>query len=280
MQFLELIVLAVVQGLTEFLPISSSAHLILVPILTGWQDQGLAFDLAVHLGTLVAVVGYFRRDLLAMTHGFWHHGLQEPRYWFGFRQTLPYSDAIFHGRLTWFVILATLPAVIFGVLIKEAVETVLRGPLIIAATTIVFGLLLGLSTRWGTQSQSITRISLAQALMIGMAQAIALIPGTSRSGITLTAGLFLGLDKTSAARFSFLLSIPITAAAILLKTKDLLESPLPVPWIELGTAALLAAVSAYVAIHFFLQLLNRLSLDIFVVYRLILGTVLLVIFWP
>ncbi len=280
MQLLELFVLAIVQGITEFLPISSSAHLILVPILTGWPDQGLAFDLATHLGSLIAVMIYFRKDLLMIIQGFWRHGLLEPRFWFTRPQARPFSDEILAARLGWFVILGTIPAILFGLLVKDAVETLLRGPLVIATTTVAFGLLLGVADRIGHKSRDLSRISLLNALIIGIFQAISLIPGTSRSGITLTAGLFLGFDRQSAARFSFLLSIPITAAAILLKTRDLLKSADSVPWTELGIAALLSALSAYLAIHFFLTLLNRISLDVFVIYRVLLGMILFWVFWP
>jgi len=264
MDWLQIVVLALVQGITEFLPVSSSAHLILVPVLTGWPDQGLAFDVAVHLGTLSAVVWYFRHTLGRIARD-WLASLRQ-------------RQAVGESGLAWAVIVGTLPAVIVGGLFKDFIEAYLRGPLVIAATTIVFGLLLGWADLHGRRSRSEYSLTLRDVLLIGLAQALALIPGTSRSGITITAGLLLGLTRDAAARFSFLLAIPIILAAGILETRDLIASPAAVDWGALVTGAVLSGVSAYLCIHYFLKLLDRLGMMPFVAYRLVLGTLLLILF--
>ncbi len=264
MDWLQIVVLALVQGITEFLPVSSSAHLILVPVLTGWPDQGLAFDVAVHLGTLAAVVAYFRHTLGRVARD-WLASLHQRR-------------AVGESGLAWAVIVGTVPAVIFGGLFKDFIEENLRGPLVIAATTIVFGLLLGWADVHGRRARSEYSLTLRDVLLIGLAQALALIPGTSRSGITITAGLMLGLTRDAAARFSFLLSIPIILAAGTLKARDLIASPAAVDWAALGAGTVLSGVSAYLCIHYFLKLLDRLGMMPFVVYRLLLGALLLILF--
>lgn len=263
MDSLHLVALALVQGITEFLPISSSAHLILVPKLTGWPDQGLAFDVAMHVGTLTAVLLYFRREIGAMLIA-----------WLG---SLAGRGLNRDARLAWLVILATLPVVVAGVAFKDLVETTLRSALVIAATTIGFGLLLGWADWRGTRESDEYALGWRGALAVGLAQALALVPGTSRSGITITAGLMLGLTGPAAARFSFLLSIPATAGSGVLLTRDLLAEPVAAPWLQLGLAALLAAVSAYLCIHGLLRLLRHGGLWVFVLYRLVLGTLLLIL---
>ena len=265
MDIVPIIVLALVQGLTEFLPISSSAHLILVPHLAGWPDQGLAFDVAVHVGTLAAVVGYFRKELATMT-----------RDWFA---SLAQRRTVGDSRLAWAVIVGTIPAGLAGVLGKGFIETHLRAPLLIAATTIGFGLLLWWADAKGKRSRNEDSLSLRDAALIGLMQALALIPGTSRSGITLTAALFLGLRREAAARFSFLLSIPLILAAGLLEIRDLSAAPGPVAWDALAWGAALSALSAYLCIHAFLKLLDRVGMTPFIVYRLALGIFLFWFFW-
>lgn len=263
MTWVQLLVLALVQGITEFLPISSSAHLILVPVIFGWPDQGLAFDVAVHVGTLLAVIVYFRRDVfgvaggtLAMLAG---RGIN--------------ADA----RLGLLVALGTVPAGIAGLVAGDLIETYLRSPLVIAATTIVFGLVLWWAdTRRGERDTA--EITWRDGLWIGLAQAIALIPGTSRSGVTMTAALMLGLSREAAARFSFLLAIPIILLAGLVKTVDLVTGTAPVDWGAIVGGAALSAVSAYACIHLFLAAINRLGFAPFVLYRLVLGIVLIVLF--
>ena len=255
--------LAVVQGLTEFLPISSSAHLILVPVLLGWEDQGLAFDVAVHLGSLAAVATYFRRDIVQLF-----------RAWL---QQVVRGEASHESRLAWGIIIATLPICVLGVLLKSPVELYLRSPWVIGLSTLGFGLLLGWVALRPAGGRELTQVTLRDALIIGFAQVLALIPGTSRAGITLTAGCALGLSYQAAARFSFLLSIPTILAASLLATKDLLEQAGPVDWSTLGWGFVLSALSAYACIHVFLQLLQRIGLMPFVIYRVVLGCGLLLL---
>lgn len=252
-------VLALLQGLTEFLPISSSAHLVIPSLMLGWRDQGLAFDVAVHVGTLSAVVLYFRRDLAALARALWL-GLRERRPNEGCRQVL-------------FLAVATVPVVVTGFLLNDVIEQHLRTLPVIAATTLVFGLALGLADR--VARRGIQRdLTLPIALATGLAQAIAPVPGVSRSGVTITAGLLLGLGHQRAARFSFLLSIPVIAGAGLLKGRDLLLLETPVPWLQLLLAAALAGVTAYACIATFLRLIDRVGLMPFVYYRIALALVL------
>ena len=199
MTLVQIIVLALIQGLTEFLPVSSSAHLILGAHLFQWPDQGLVFDVATHFGTLLAVLFYFRADLKNMA-----------QVWFRTSRTETEQQ---NRQLGLYLAIASVPALLVGYLAHDMVESYLRDLRVIAWATIGFGLLLWLADAMGSQRHSIRDITLARAVMIGLAQCLALIPGTSRSGITMTAGRFLGLDRDSAARFSFLLSIPIIAAA-------------------------------------------------------------------
>ena len=264
MDTMQVFILAVVQGLTEFLPISSSAHLILVPVILQWPDQGLVFDVAVHVGSLSAVMFYFRHEVANMTTA-----------WFGSVLQRQHNR---DSRLAWWVILGTVPAVLFGLLFKDVIETDLRSPLVIAWATIGFGVLLGVADKIQKHTRDEYSMSWKDVLVVGLFQALALIPGTSRSGITMTAGLFLGLNRDAAARFSFLLSIPLIIASGLFKTRDLIESKIPVEWGLLALAVALSAISAWVCIHFFLQLINRVGMMPFVVYRLLLGVLLLYLF--
>ncbi|HFC54353.1 MAG TPA: undecaprenyl-diphosphate phosphatase [Gammaproteobacteria bacterium] len=264
MDLIQIVVLALLQGLTEFLPISSSAHLILVPVLTGWQDQGLAFDVAVHIGTLVAVVWYFREELMVMA-----------REW---GVSLAGGESTPNSRLAWGVLLGTVPAGLAGLLFKDFIETGLRSPLVIATTTVLFGLLLWWADTRGRRERDEYSLGWLDVLLIGCAQALALIPGTSRSGITMTAALMLGLTREGAARFSFLLSIPIILLAGGLKTLDLLRMDAPVDWLALILGTLLSALSAYLCVHWFLKLLERVGMTPFVIYRLLLGLFLFYIF--
>jgi len=258
------IALALLQGLTEFLPISSSAHLILVPRLLGWADQGLAFDVAVHVGTLAAVTLYFRKDLTRMILA-----------WIGsLRGARPTADS----RLAWGVILATVPLGLAGLLLKSIVETELRSPLVIAWATLLFGVLLWwVYSRFGSD-RSEYALKMKEMLFIGCAQALALIPGTSRSGITITAGLMLGLSPRAAARFSFLLSIPAIVLPGGLHLVGLREQTARVPWLGMVTGTLVSAIAAYACIHYFLALLERIGMVPFVLYRLALGAGLLYLF--
>ncbi|MEO0443374.1 MAG: undecaprenyl-diphosphate phosphatase [Pseudomonadota bacterium] len=263
MEFLHIIVLALIQGITEFLPISSSGHLLLPAALLGWPEQGLAFDIAVHVGTLTAVVVYFRQDMIAML-----------TQWFG---SLRGQGHTANSRLAWFILLATGPAALFGLLLGDLIEAYLRTTLVIAITTIGFGLLLGWADRWRHHKPiELTHMTISLALIIGCAQALALIPGTSRSGITITAALFCGFSRDAAARFSFLLAIPIILLSGGYKALQLLALP-QVNWGDLLWGAILSAVSAFLCIHYFLRFINQIGMMPFVIYRLILGGILL--FW-
>ncbi|MCP5015211.1 MAG: undecaprenyl-diphosphate phosphatase [Ketobacter sp.] len=257
---LQALVLAIIQGLTEFLPVSSSAHLILPSQVLGWPDQGQAFDVAVHLGTLMAVVTYFNHDIRRMLGGM-VTGVQTR----SMNQDL---------NLAFAVIIGTIPAVIFGGLFSDFIEMNMRTSFVIACTTVVFGLLLWASDKQGNGRLELDRMTLTIALVIGLAQAIALIPGTSRSGITMTAALFLGFSRVASARFSMLLSIPIIVAAGTLETAKLAVSGQEVPWNLMVLGILASAISAFLCIHVFLSLLERIGMTPFVVYRLLLGAAL------
>lgn len=265
MDLLQLFVLSLVQGLTEFLPISSSAHLILVPVLTPWKDQGLAFDVAVHVGTLLAVVIYFSQDLKHMIID-----------WLStFRGNPMTADA----RLAWAVLWGTVPAGIAGWLFDDFVESYLRSPLVIAATTFGFGGLLWWADVRGQGTRDEHEMTWKDIVVIGFAQALALIPGTSRSGVTITAGLAMGLTRKGAARFSFLLSIPVILLAGGYHIFKLIRLPEQSDWGVLLGGVIISGISAYFCIHFFLALLDRIGMLPFVLYRLVLGVFLFVLFW-
>lgn len=265
MDWIQVTWLAVLQGLTEFLPISSSAHLILLPKINGWGDQGLAFDVAVHVGTLTAVVSYFRHELLVLSRD-WSASLLR-------RQNVGES------RLAWAVLLGTIPVGLAGLLFKDLVETELRSPLVIAAATIGFGALLWWADRYGQRRRDEHQLNWKDVLVIGLAQACALIPGTSRSGATMTAGLIMGLSRSAAARFSFLLSIPVIVLAGGLNGLELLQAPGPVDWQALLAGTVISALSAYLCIHLFLRLLERIGMLPFVIYRFLLGALLLFLYY-
>lgn len=253
------VILALVQGITEFLPISSSAHLILPGRLLGWPDQGIVFDIAVHLGSLLAVLYYFRRDCLALATGSLH-AVAERRW---------NEDA----RLVLYLAVATLPVGLVGILLKDWVAGELRSIQVIAFTTIGFGLLLAAADRRRGEG----RLSLATALWVGCAQVLAIVPGTSRSGITMTAGLFCGLSREQAARFSFLLSIPVILAASLLAGKEAWEIGADVSLETLALGTVVSALTAYATIRLFLDWVQRVGFMPFVVYRCGLGVVLLAV---
>jgi len=265
MDWLQIIILALIQGLTEFLPISSSAHLILPAQLLGWQDQGNSFDVALHVGTLTAVVVYFRHEVMAMTQSFFRSG---------FSKNME-RDA----KLAWAVIWGTVPVGLVGLIFSvfDIVDLYLRSIPVIATTTIVFALLL-----WWIEKRAVARrdeydIGIKDIMVVGIAQAMALVPGTSRSGATMMAGLWLGLSRSAAARFSFLLSIPVIVLSGGLTTLKLIQQPQAVHWGELLAGFSIAAVSAFTCIHFFLKLIDKIGMMPFVWYRLALGAVLLTI---
>ncbi len=256
--------LALLQGLTEFLPISSSAHLILLPLLNGWKDQGLAFDVAVHIGSLTAVVWYFRKELITMSKDWGCSVVQR--------------QSVGESRLAWAVLLGTIPVGLAGLIFHDFISTQLRSPLVIAATTIGFGVLLGWVDWKAKQSRNEHSLTWGDVAFVGVAQAIALIPGTSRSGITMTAGLMLGLERAAAARFSFLLSIPVIVLSGGLETVKLIKLGEAVDWMNLLTATVLSALAAYLCIHVFLKVVSKMGMWPFVVYRLALGAGLLYLF--
>lgn len=259
METFQIIVLALIQGLTEYLPISSSAHLILPSQILGWPDQGLAFDVAVHGGSLLAVTTYFHRDLRAIATGTLTQCVQ--------RQSNP------EGRLGFYLMFATIPVGLAGLLLDDFIETHLRSTFVIATTTIVFGLLLALADKTGARNLGMAQLTLRITLVIGFAQALALIPGTSRSGITITAALAMGLDRESAARFSFLLAVPVIILSGGYKALQL-ASEASVAWQEIALGFLVSAITAFACIHFFLALVKKIGMMPFVWYRMILGLVL------
>ncbi len=264
MEWLHIIVLSLVQGITEFLPISSSAHLILAPYILAWSDQGLSFDIAVHVGTLIAVVTYFRAELRDMLLA-------------GFNVRQPGNhrrDAV----LGFKIILATIPALLVGAVFHDFIASDLRNPYVIIATTIGFGLLLLAANREHIDARDEYNIGYLVAMLVGLAQTLAFIPGTSRSGITMTAAVMLGMSKAGAARLSFLLSIPVILAGGLYKTYLLAQSGQTVMWGSLFFGVLFSAVSAFICIHWFLGFIQKFSFTPFVIYRLLLGAVLLFIF--
>ena len=252
--------LALVQGLTEFLPISSSAHLVIPSLILEWPDQGLAFDVAVHLGTLLAVILYYRHDLYKIAVA-----------WFG---SLVGGESGADSRMVWYLLVATIPVCLMGLFGGHAIESHARNLPVIATTTLVFGLLLGLADRHARRTPGSRSLDLRVAMLIGVAQAIAPIPGVSRSGITITAALLLNMSRQEAARFSFLLSIPVIAGAGLLKGMELAEGSVPVDWSLMATAALLSGVTAFLCIALFLRLLDRVGLMPFVYYRIVLAALL------
>jgi undecaprenyl-diphosphatase len=259
---IQTIVLSLVQGLSEFLPISSSAHLILVPKLTDWPDQGLAFDVVVHMGTLSAVVFYYRAILKILIHDFFYSVIKV--------QTIGQSS------LAWGVLLGTIPVGLAGLLFKDFIEVNLRSTEIIAYATLVFGVLLGFSSWVNTRGNyTIESLNWIDVSFIGMMQSLALIPGTSRSGITITAGLLIGLSRKMSIQFAFLLSIPVITLSALLMMLDLYQQPQLVDWSMLILGFVLAAVSAYLTVVFFIKLLDTIGLMPFVIYRIILGVLLL-----
>jgi undecaprenyl-diphosphatase len=257
--FLQAVVLGVVQGLTEFLPVSSSGHLILVPHVFGWPDQGQAFDAVTHIGTLAALVAYFRSELVDLVTG------------------------KLSRRLTMVLIVATIPGGLAGLFFGKAIEANLRSPLLIAGTTAFWGVMMWLADARAraaahTARDPLEHVNWGRGLAVGAAQAVALIPGTSRSGITITTGIFAGLDRATAARFSFLLGIPITAAAGGYKLLQLTRTGVPSEEVgPLIVAVVAAFLSGWLAVWFLVGYVRRRSLTPFVIYRLALSVVIVLL---
>ena len=263
MDFLQAVCLALIQGITEFLPISSSAHLILPSALLGWPDQGLAFDTAVHFGSLLAVIWYFRLDIS--------------------RLCAALSESVTSGRhskdsrFATNLIIASLPILPVGFLFRFDIEQHLRSVNVIMVTTVLFAILLLIADQFGRKKLNSTDINWKQALLIGLSQCLALIPGTSRSGITMTTALLAGFTREDASRISFLISIPAIAGASSLKMLDLVSSTIHVDWNFFLLGALVAMISAYICIKLFLDVINRIGFLPFVIYRFALGGLLLVL---
>ena len=274
------ILLALIQGVTEFLPISSSAHLILMPYVLGWEDHGLRFDVVTNAGTLLAAAVYFRRDLASAAREM---------------LTSASGDSALGGRLRWSrlwrprlwrprlkpgllraLLVASLPALVAGAVFYDWFATVARHPVIIASSSIAFGVLLWWADRVAERQRRLGDLSWGDSLWIGLSQALALLPGTSRSGITITAGLFRGLDRPSAARFSFLLAIPVGVLALAKDLLGLARGRLPAAeLLPLALGFAVSAVSAYLVIGWLLAWLRRQDLTVFVVYRIAMGVVIL-----
>jgi undecaprenyl-diphosphatase len=241
--YLHGILLAIVQGITEMLPISSSGHLILLPRFMGWEDQGLAYDAALHVGTLV------------------FQGRHTP-----------------DSRLAWAVVIGTIPVALVGLLFKDTIENAFRNPMLVAANLAVFGVLLWLADKFGPRRRGVDAVDLRDGLLIGMAQAMALVPGTSRSGITMTAGLAFGLTREAAARFSFLLSVPAVTAAGAGAVLELAEAPGGHPWGPMLVAMAVSAVTGFLTIHYLLRFIQRVGMAPFMWYRLVLAGVCVYVF--
>ncbi len=254
MTWLQTIVLAIVQGLTEFLPISSSGHLVLVPALFGWADQGLTFDVAVHFGSLLAVAVYFRNDLRGLISG-------------GARM-LGGNGGSPESRMALFIVIGTAPAAIAGLYLAGWIEANLRDPIVIVYTLSGYGILMALADRFGKHQRAIANVGLRDAVIIGIAQALALVPGTSRSGITISAAMILGFQRQDAARFSFLLSAPVILLATGYETSVLFIEETQIAWAQLAIGASISAVVAFLSIDFFMRFVNAIGLLPFALYRL------------
>lgn len=277
MPFYQVVVLALVQGITEFLPISSTAHLALVPWLFGWKDPGLSFDIALHLGTLVAVAAYFARTWIRV-------------FFLAFgRRVLPASgedpdrDLYANPKLFWFLVAATIPAGVAGLALQKYAETTLRSPWIIAGMMIGVGVLIWWAERRGPFPKDLGQLTLGDAVAIGVAQALAVVPGTSRSGITMAAALVRGVDRPAAARFSFLLSTPIIAGAALKAGHDLSKAGIPHEMMMPFVAGIvISGVTGYLVIAWLIRYLQTATFRFFVWYRIICGVIILglAFFWP
>jgi undecaprenyl-diphosphatase len=258
---LQIVILAIVQGLTEFLPISSSGHLVLVPYLVAWTDQGLAFDVAVHFGSLLAVCAFFREDIMGLLRGgvsILGGDIKSPQ-----------------AYMALGIGLGTIPAAAAGLLFAGWIETNLRDPAVIVYTLSGYGILMALADRFARRERSMNDIRISDAMIIGTAQALSLVPGTSRSGVTITAGRLLGFERQDAARFSFLLSAPVILLATLYKGAGLVFGDAPVAWGELALGVVVSAVVAYISIDFFMRFVTRIGLAPFAIYRLLLAAAIL-----
>jgi len=258
MEIIQSIILGIVQGLGEFLPISSTAHLILVPYFTGWNDPGLVFDVALHGGTLLAVVIYFYRDWLEI-------------FQIAF---LKKESQQYNKNILWLLVLGTIPGALAGFFLEDWVDGIFRSPLVIAFTLAFFGLILYLVDKFSQKQRDLKKLKLSDVLAIGISQAIAVVPGVSRSGATISAGLALGLSRVSAARFSFLLSTPIIFGATISQIPDLTSNGIDSAMI-LGIV--FSALSGYIAIKYLLKFVQNYSYKFFFWYRLILAGIIILV---
>jgi len=266
MPLYQAVVLAVVQSLTEFLPISSTAHLTLAPWLLGWKDPGLTFDIALHLGTVAALIAYFFRDWVQLVvHGF------------GIRRYNRDPEISRNPRLLWLLAIATVPVAVFGYLFKEQAETSWRSPFVIAGMLIAVGVLMYIAEKVGSNQADLAKVSLGDSVVIGLSQAVSIIPGTSRSGITISAGLLRDLNRAAAARFSFLLSTPALLGASVKAFLDLHKNGGLTPEMQLPFLAglLVSAVTGWLVIALFLRFLRNHTLLFFVYYRLVFGIIVI-----
>jgi undecaprenyl-diphosphatase len=271
MEIVMAVILGIIQGLTEFLPISSSAHLILVPWFLKWKPEGIAFDVSLHLGTAIAVLAFFWNDWIQLS-----------------RETI---IGIFTGaplanpsrRLAWYIVAGSIPAAVVGIVLEETVESQLRSPLIIVLTLAILGIVLFYVERKSKKDRTLDKFTWGDSIWIGLSQAVALIPGVSRSGITITTAMFRNSDRTSAARFSFLLSTPVIVGAALLQGWKLfkavrhpVEGAIDIHWMIMIVGAVTAALTGFLCIRFFLRYLQTRSFTPFVVYRILLAGVVLI----
>jgi undecaprenyl-diphosphatase len=266
MPILQVIVLGIVQGLTEFLPISSTAHLALIPWLFGWKDQGLGFDIALHVGTLAAVIIYFFRDWVQiLAQGFGARTGGDP-------------DLARNRNLLWLLAAASIPVGLAGFIFKQQAETTWRNPYVIGTMLIVIGLVMWAAEKAGRKQKDLGHISPVDAMTIGVAQALAVVPGTSRSGITISAGLFRNLDRRAAARFSFLLSTPAIAAAAAKDLWDIVKHQGGIPQdmhTPFAVGILVSAITGCLTIKFFMDFLRRSTFTVFIIYRIIFGIIVI-----
>ena len=260
----QVVVLAIVQGLTEFLPISSSGHLVLMPVLFGWTDQGLAFDVAVHFGSLLAVLLFFRSDITALLRG----GVQ----------VLGARVESVESRMALGIALGTIPAALAGLTLAGWIEANLRSASVVVATLSGYAVLMVLADRLGRRNRDISSITLRDAILIGVAQALALIPGTSRSGVTITTALALGFERQDAARFSFLLAAPVILLATVFSLLRLVAAEETVAWGQLAIGVVVSGIVAYLSIEFFMRIVGRIGLMPFAIYRLLLAAVILYVY--
>jgi undecaprenyl-diphosphatase len=263
MDFFQAVFLGIIQGITEFLPISSSAHLILTPAFFDWTDQGVGFDLSVHVGTLLAVVLYFRQDV----SGIARDGLI----------SIAKRKIVGQGAIAWYLVIGTIPVGLAGLALLDMIDNELRAVEIIFATTLICGILLGIADWIPKRQRTLDQLNWKDAFLVGIAQAIAIVPGTSRSGITITAGLFLGMTRETASRFSFLLAIPVTALAAGVKLLEVAMSGVAVDWSGFLIGGVTSFLMAITAIHFFLKWLNKVGMWPYVIYRILLAGIIYVV---